>query len=128
MSPIGKLTREEEKMLISRASTQLQISLLEDRILWSRFVENVLSLYIHSDGSISYHQNLDDLTINLSEDASSGQSSSAFSKLKVKMSSLALPAMPSQQARRQAQEEMAADNRLKSQLQYRHLSTKVILL
>ena len=61
-------------------------------------------------------------------DAGAGPTTSAFSKLKVKMSNLALPTIPSQQAKRQAQEDMAADNRLKSQLQYRHLDTKILLL
>ena len=87
--------------------------------------------YRYSDGSISYHQNMDELTISLASepaDANDGPSVSAFSKLKVKMSNLALPTIPSQQAKRQAQEELVADNRLKSQLQYRNLDTNIILL
>ena len=86
--------------------------------------------FLNSDGSISYHQNADELTIKITEptDAATGTTTSAFSKLKVKMSNLALPTIPSQQAKRQAQEDMAADNRLKSQLQYRHLDTKILLL
>ena len=73
---------------------------------------------------------MDELTINLSDPAegNTGPSVSTFSKLKVRMSNLALPTMPSQQAKRQAQEDLAADNRLKSQLQYRNIDTKIILL
>ncbi len=84
-----------------------------------------------SDGSISYHQNGDELMINVNDptsDASTGPTSSAFSKLKVKMSNLQLPTIPSQQARRQAQEDLAAENKQKSAEEYSHLQTRIILL
>lgn len=87
----------------------------------------------HSEGSLSSSLavsqenvmiDLDDLDLFDSQ----GPGGSALTKLRVKMANLALPAMGMPENRHRQLREQAKNNKLRSQLRFRELKTRVILL
>ena len=83
-----------------------------------------------SDGSIAYHGDLDDLDFGEDDDIKIAGAGGAnpFSKLRVKMSNLQLPTMPTPETKRKAAEQTALQNKLKSQLRFSQCKTRIILL
>jgi hypothetical protein len=84
-----------------------------------------------SEGSIAstYHAEVEEMNIDLDElELECLTNVSPLSRLKVKMSSIALPNMPSVQSKRRQAQRVARHNRLKSQLRFQECQTKIILL
>lgn len=91
----------------------------------------------YSDGSLSNPLGTSDsenVTIDIDLDeldlfnSSPGQSGSALSKLRVKMANMTLPVMAMPENRQKQLKEQARNNRLRSQLRFRELKTRIILL
>ena len=83
-----------------------------------------------SDGSISYHAELEDLVVSgVVLEGSEYAPGSALSKLRNRMSNLALPdAIASPGTSRRRSNAVAMQNKIRSQIRYRECKTKIILL
>ena len=81
-----------------------------------------------SDTSLSttFHD-MEQLDVDLKQQESSSLTSS-FSKLRVKMSSLAIPTMSSTQTKRSQAQNLAMENKYMSELRFKECKTKIILL
>ena len=82
-----------------------------------------------SEGSLSaaFHVNAQEVTLTPS-DGKVDTEGSAFSRLRVKMSNLSLPTIPSQTDKRTVLHNLGKANRLNSELRFEQLNTKIILL